>query len=1089
MRLCVILLVAGLTTLHAKSFSQIRKVSVEVSDQTLLNVLDLLQEKSGYTFLFSSSDIQGIAGISLNVKEKSVAEVLKECLAGTDLSYELNGDLIILKKQLLRQLPQVQEKCLIQGIVRDKRGETLPGVSVLLKNTALGVTTDVEGRFKFEIPKMREVVLVFSFVGMKKLEKAYKGETELSVILEEEVAEMEEVIVTGIYERRKESFTGSASTYTSQDLKKVGNQNVIQSLKSLDPAFAVLENNEYGSDPNHLPDLEIRGKSSIVGLKEQYNVDPNQPLFILDGFETTLQTIMDLDLDRIASITILKDAASTAIYGSKAANGVVVVETMQPAQGELRVTYSGNFNVQMPDLSSYKLMNSEEKLRFEVLAGRYKGSSASNTLRLQELYNQRLANVRAGVDTYWLGEPVRVGVNHRHSLYAEGGDQYMRYGIGVSYNGITGVMKKSQRNIFSGNLDLIYRRNKFLFSNKLTLNYNSTHDPIVAYSEYAEANPYYKKSGENGEVEKWLEYNETTKVQNPLWNASLNSRKLGRMFGVTNNFSAEYNPLTFLKLRARFGVTKTFTETDHFTSPDDTEFDEKSKLEKGSLTYNNNKGLTYEAEVTGTLGYVFQEKHRINLVAGGNVSSSETVNNGYSAVGFPQGEFDTPAFSKGYPENGKPVYSESTSRSVSAYVNGGYSLLDRYLLDLTWRLSGSSVFGTNKRYTNTWSVGLAWNLHHENFIRDHAAWISLLKIRGSIGNPGNQNFSAYQTISTYTFQTYRTNYFDQAVLLSKLGNPDLEWQTTLDKNVGMDLSILNNRLTVNVDYFDKVTDPLLVSINAPASIGMSTVMTNLGKQTSRGMNGTVMFAPIYKPQERIIWSLRYNFRTQKTYYSHIGNKLDKFNETNRNINLTRYYDGADPDALYAVRSHGIDPATGKEIFIRKNGTYTFIFDSSEEVKVGISRPKLEGVIGTSFSYKGFSCNLDFRYRWGGKAFNSALYNKVENISFAGLSKNQDKRALYDRWQEAGDIAPFKGISLTEKTPMSSRFVEKDNSIALESLRIGYEFDSRRLQKIHMRALRLNAYMNDIFRISSIKTERGISYPFARSVSFSLSAAF
>lgn len=218
-------------------------------------------------------------------------------------------------------------------------------------------------------------------------------------------------------------------------------------------------------------------KAVLSVLKEQYNVDPNQPLFILDGFETTLQTIMDLDLDRIASITILKDAASTAIYGSKAANGVVVVETMQPAQGELRVTYSGNFNVQMPDLSSYKLMNSEEKLRFEVLAGRYKGSSASNTLRLQELYNQRLANVRAGVDTYWLGEPVRVGVNHRHSLYAEGGDQYMRYGIGVSYNGITGVMKESQRNIFSGNLDLIYRRNKFLFSNKLTLNYNSTHDP------------------------------------------------------------------------------------------------------------------------------------------------------------------------------------------------------------------------------------------------------------------------------------------------------------------------------------------------------------------------------------------------------------------------------------------------------------------------------------------------------------------------------------------------------------------------------------------------------------------------------------
>ena len=300
---------------------------------------------------------------------------------------------------------------------------------------------------------------------MKKKEVIYRGEEVLKIVLEEETAEMEEVVVTGIFERKKESFTGSATTYSSRELKKVGNQNIIQSLKSLDPAFAILENNEAGSDPNHLPDLEIRGKSSIVGLKEQYNVDPNQPLFILDGFETSLQTIMDLDMDRVASITILKDAASTAIYGSKAANGVVVVETVKPEQGKLRVTYSGNFNIQMPDLSSYKLMNSEEKLRFEVLSGYYKSTGASNYMQLQELYNKRLADVRTGVNTYWLGEPVRIGLNHRHSLYAEGGDENMRYGIGVSYNGISGVMKESQRDIFSGNLDLIYRKNRLLFSN------------------------------------------------------------------------------------------------------------------------------------------------------------------------------------------------------------------------------------------------------------------------------------------------------------------------------------------------------------------------------------------------------------------------------------------------------------------------------------------------------------------------------------------------------------------------------------------------------------------------------------------------
>lgn len=1081
-KLTLICLFLGIFQLHARSQS----VTLNLKDATLKQVIWAIEGQTSFVFMYSKDDLDRGGRISVNLNNESVEKILEKCLQGTGLTYVIQDDVIVLRPRTAAVVPA---KLKLTGQVVDHQGNVLPGVTILLKGTNVGSVTDSKGNFKFEIPEMNEVVLVFSFVGMKKKELVYRGEQNLKVVLEEETAEMEEVVVTGIFERRKESFTGSATTYSSQELKRVGNQNVIQSLKSLDPAFAILENNEYGSDPNHLPDLEIRGKSSIVGLKEQYNVDPNQPLFILDGFETSLQTIMDLDMDRVGSITILKDAASTAIYGSKAANGVVVVETVKPEQGKLRVTYSGNFNVQMPDLSSYKLMNSEEKLRFEVLAGRYKSTSATNYMELQKIYNERLANVRTGVNTYWLGEPVRIGLNHRHSLYAEGGDENMRYGIGVSYNGISGVMKESQRNIFSGNLDLIYRKNRFLFSNKLTINYNSTHDPIVDYSEYAAANPYYKKRTEEGEVEKWLEYNDFTKAQNPLWNASLNSRKQGRMFGVTNNFSAEYNPVTFLKLRARFGVTKSITETDNFTSPEDTQFDQKSSLEKGSVTYGNNKGLNYEAEFTASLGYVFREIHRVNLVAGGNISSSETVTNGYSAIGFPKGEFDTPAFSKGYPENGKPSFSESTSRSLSAYVNGGYSLKDRYLLDLTWRLSGASVFGTNKRYTNTWSVGLAWNVHHENFIREHASWINLLKIRGSVGNPGNQNFSSYQTISTYTFQTYRSNYFEQGVLLNNLGNPDLEWQTTLDKNIGADLTFMNNRMSVNVDYFDKVTDPLLVNINVPASLGMSLVMTNLGKQTSRGWNGTLVFSPIYKPNERIVWSVRYNFRTQKTRYSNIGNKLDKFNESNQNVNLTRYYDGADPDALYAVRSHGIDPATGREIFIRKDGTYTFDFDNSEEVKVGIGRSKVEGIIGTSLSYKGFSFNLDFRYRWGGKAFNQVLYNKVENISFSGLNQNQDRRALYNRWQEVGDIAPFKGISLTESTPMSSRFVEKDNSIALESFRVGYEFDSASVRKIGLRSLRLNAYMNDIFRISSIKTERGTSYPFARSVSFSLSAAF
>nr|WP_046405653.1 SusC/RagA family TonB-linked outer membrane protein [Odoribacter sp. N15.MGS-14] len=1088
MKFIVVLICLTSMQLSANAFAQ--QLSIRMENATFKEIAREIEKQTGLTFLYSDMKVSNLKKISLDLQKTDVAAVLDKCLQGTDLSFKIvENTVVIIPAETVSVFPQ--RKMTVKGIVVGEDGTPLPGVTIVIKGTQIGTSSDVQGKFSLDMTDTKDVILVFSFVGMEKKEIPVTDEKELKVVMAESSETIQEVIVTGIFERKKESFTGSATTYSADDLKRVGNQNVLQSLKSLDPAFTLLENNDFGSDPNRLPDIEIRGKSSIVGVKESLAIDPNQPLFILDGFETTLQTIVDLDMERIASITILKDAASTAIYGSKAANGVVVVETKKPEQGELRVTYTGNFNITMPDLSSYNLMNAREKLEFEVLAGRYAvaDGSSSDVKDMEELYNQHQKEVARGVDTYWLGEPLRIGFNHRHSLYAEGGDANMRYGAGLSYNGITGVMKESERKVFSGNLDLLYRKNKFQFSNKLTINHTSSGDPVVAFSEYAKANPYYEKKPD-GRVEKWLEYKEELiESPNPLWNANLNSRALDRSFGVTNNFSAEYNPLTSLKIRGRFGITKTINESDDFLSPEDTSFDDTEELKKGSLAYQNGKNLQYEGELTVTYGAVLAEKHRLNLVGGGNFSATETETNGYSVIGFPNGNYDTPAFSKGYPENGKPVFSESKSRAMSAYMNGGYAYDNRYLLDLTYRLSGSSVFGTNKRYTNTWSAGLAWNLHNEAFIKGNLDWFDLLKLRASIGNPGNQNFSAYQTYTTYAFSNRQRNYFEPAVLLSGLGNPDLEWQTTMDRNIGMDLAFFGNKVMLNIDYYNKKTDPVLADISIPSSVGVTSVLTNVGEQTSKGLNGTLTVSPIYRPADRVIWSIRYNFRTEKSRYDKIGNKLDKFNENGSNTNLKRYFDGASPDDLYAVRSAGIDPASGNEIFIKKDGTYTLDYSYEDEVKIGVDRPKIEGIFGTSFTYKGFSCNVDFRYRCGGQMFNSALYDKVENISANDLNYNQDKRALYNRWTTPGQQAEYKKISLTSTTPMSSRFVQDDNTLSLESLRVGYEFDSKRISRLGLRSLRLNAYMNDVFKISSIKTERGIEYPFARSVSFSVSASF
>ena len=983
----------------------------------------------------------------------------------------------------------------VRGKVVDEKKLPIPGVSVRLGGTSMGTATDVDGKFKLLIPA-DTATLVVSFIGMKteivKIPRLKAGveQKELTIVLREEDVKLEDVVVTGIFTRKKESFTGSASTYSAAELKTMGTQNVLQSLKTLDPAFAIIEDNQFGSDPNRLPNMEIRGKSSMLGLRDELDADPNQPLFILDGFESTLAAINDLDINRVASITILKDAASTAIYGSKAANGVIVVETVKPEAGKLQVSYNGNMNISIPDLSSYNLMNSREKLEFELLAGRYDPASWSTTseVKLNELYNEKLKVIESGVDTYWLAEPLRVGVNQKHSLYVQGGEGNFLFGLGAGYNGISGVMEKSDRSVLSGNIDLIYRMSKFQFSNKFSLTSTDYKNPIVAFYEYAQANPYYKKYNDDGTVDKWLENNDYFKASNPLWNAKQNSRDEGKNLALSNYFMAEYFPTTEWRVRARLGLTYGNDDTEKFYSRNDTRYENVETTKKGEFHSNNVRTNQVEAELSVTYAKVLG-KHRINLVAGGNISSNKSLTQGYSAVGFPDGDFSYPSFSNGYPENGTPTYYETVSRSVNGYFNTGYSFDDRYLMDFSLRTSGSSVFGTSRKYNTTWSVGLGWNLHKEKFIMDHVAWIDLLKLRASIGNPGNQSFDSAQSLLTYSFQYGSMNYFGLGAVLSQIGNPDLEWQITVDKNIGLDVTLFNKRFSLTADYYYKVTDPLLIKVSTPLSSGTSTYMTNAGEQVSQGLTASVSYYIFQNFEERFSWMVRANVRTQKTRINKIGNKLSTLNASGKGENTVRYYDGADPDDIWAVRSAGIDPSNGKELFYAKDGSYTYDFSYDDEVICGNTRPDVEGVIGSSLNWKGFSVSLNFRYQMGADVFNEALYNKVENISRNDLNKNQDKRALYERWQEVGDIVHFKDIASAETTPMSSRFVQEENVLTLESIYVGYEFYDGWIKKLGLSSLKIQASMRDVFRASTIRSERGIAYPFARSMEAGLSFNF
>ena len=441
-------------------------------------------------------------------------------------------------------LPQTQNMRTLKGTVKDEQGGSFPGATIQVKGTTLGVVTDIDGNFSITIPSDPNTVLVISFVGMKTQEIKVGTAPTLNVILKEDSQTLEQVVVNGVFERKANTFTGSVKTISNDELKRVGNSNVLQSLKNLDPSILFIDNMALGSDPNAVPEMVLRGKSSInmeeTDLKATYGNDPNAPLFVLDGFEVSIQKIMDLDMDRVESMTILKDASAKAIYGSKAANGVIVIELKKNPSGDLRVTYQGSVEIEAPDLSSYDLCNAAEKLEIEKEFGMYDDEDANydNQRMAQKIYNQKLSAVVSGINTDWLSKPVRLGVGTKHGVSVELGDRELRAIIDLSYNNIKGVMKGSDRTTISGGISLSYRREKFLFRNQTTVTSNVAQDsPYGSFEEYAKLNPYYTPYDQYGQISEnivphletgnsvmvnnW--YKEIEFQANPLYNAQLNT--------------------------------------------------------------------------------------------------------------------------------------------------------------------------------------------------------------------------------------------------------------------------------------------------------------------------------------------------------------------------------------------------------------------------------------------------------------------------------------------------------------------------------------------------------------------------------------
>lgn len=1075
-RLGFLLLICLQFSAYSTGRAQGMKVSLDMHNVTLEQVLKELKVQTGMRFFYSVEKARGEQKEVVKMTDISLEEALRQVLDGTKLTYEIQQDVIVIREQQEQQQSPKERK--ITGKVTDEEGMPLPGVTVLIKGTQLGTATDGDGNYQLTVPAQGHA-LVFTMVGMETREETIGERSEINVTMVADVNEMKEVVVTGYGNKSIASFTGAAQTVTKDQLLRAGTKNILSSLQAFVPGMLLVTNNARGSDPNTRPEILVRGRSSFTS-------GSSMPTFIVDGAEVSADYVFDMDINDVESATVLKDASASALYGAKAANGVIVITTRPMKAGKMKVSYSGNFSLTVPDLSDYHLLNAEEKLEYEYLAGLYTSQEglSDEQYSMDERYNEIYQRIREGVNTDWLSYPLRNAFVNNHNVTVYGGDHYVRYNLGVRYGNDRGVMKDSERKRYSLSFKLSYSKDDLIFiQNYATItSVNNVESPYGSFSQYVEQNPYDRAYNLDGSLNNDLTYGKL----NPLYEASLGSYNKGENFSINDVFDIKVQLLEGLRLEGSFSLTKYKNNTEVFLSPDSKEFNDVPASEAGSITVSNSNSIDYQGKLLLTYNKMFGEGTLLSLIAGGNLQSSNSNSNGYTGIGIFSDRLAHPSFASQYPSESSPTGSQDISRSLGGFVNVNTIYKDRYFADFSIRYEGSSKFGSDQRYAPFWSVGVGWNIHKEKFF--NAAPTDRLKLRASVGYLGNASFSPYQAITTYE---YNSDYvYDNGIGATPItiGNPDLKWERTLNWNVGLDVNLFNNRLDMTIDYYKKITDNLLLSVTKAPSVGVGEATENIGKIDNTGIEFRTRVIALRNQDWD--WSLSLTASHNKNKIRQISNSLKAQNEKN-NAEKSRqpqpvYEEGQSISAIKAVQSGGIDPATGKEVYIGKDGRPTFTYDYNDKIVFGDSDPKVYGIFSSYLTYKGISLDFMLEYKLKSTVYNETLVTRVEG---ANPQNNADHRVFDSRWKKPGDYVKYKDIADQAIPEQTSRFIEDEYTLSMRSLSLAYDFAPEIYQKLRLSRLRVEFMTNDLFHWSTVKQERGFDYPFARSFQFSISATF
>lgn len=916
----------------------------------------------------------------------------------------------------------------VTGRVTDSRdGSGISGVSISVKGTNTGTSTDADGRFR--IKASSGATLIFSSIGFTEKEVRVDGTDAINISLEYAQRNLQEVVVTGYGSRSRRQVAGSIAKINGEEVKL---QPVGSFDKLLQGKVPGLLSQSQSGQPGAAADVTIRGKGSINGS--------NAPLYIIDGIQVNAADFASLNPSDIESYNVLKDASSASIYGSRGANGVIVITTKRGSPGKTNVNYDFQYGFSELPHNNLRLMNSAEKLDYEV---NYDRPDGKNPFGWTQTEIDSLSKIDNNLDKILF----RKGKTQQHQLSLSGGNEKTRFYISGSVFDQDGIVISTGLKRYTGRVNIENSFSDFKVGLNATYGYSrfiGTREndqyigsPLNAINWF---NPYITLYDQDGKYQDDYLQGQP----NPLRELLENFSNADQLKGVGSMYLEWKIPgVKGLRAKTLWGGDLTEDETLAYLDRT-TNAGGQSTGARGQLSRAYARTFRY----TGTTSVTYQRNfgdHEINVSAFNEIIQSKSENFGFTGFGL-VGPFKNEAgITPGTPTNGFiPTVTGSATRNglLSWFVDGSYGYQKKYYLSAGFRRDGSSRFGTDNKYANFYNVGASWIVSEEKIFKEETKWINELKLRISYGAVGNQlgigNYASRELLSATVYNGVG------GLLLTQLPYPQLKWETKKMLNTGIDVSVLDNRIRATVDYYNNKTVDLFLDRQLSRTSGFASITANLGRLQNRGIEVSM--------NAEIIRSRNFNWSINANYTYNKNKILDQAGQDENVNGLFINKVGERANSLYVVRYAGVDPANGDALYYKKDGkTTTNIYDPGDAVIVGTVDPPQFGGFGTDLNWKGLELNALFTYTIGGVAYNNDRFN----VEFPGYWFSRVATSLLREWQKPGDISdvpsPFNDFH-----GETTRYVEKTDYLRLRNVALSYSLPKSVLQRVKISSLKIFA---------------------------------